>query len=111
MQTKRRVHIFFDFLVTTDPMQRRRWDEFLKNLDSQIACTHYNKNSAHRAGVNLIVDLLMGAREDIFDHAIIVSVDQDLAPAINFIQHRLKKTAMMISSMDDLISMIHRYLY
>lgn len=91
MQTQGRAHIFFDFLVTTDPMQRRRWDDFLKNLDSRIACTHYNKNTAHGAGVNLIVDLLMGARENTYDHAIIISVDQDLATAINFIQHRLKK--------------------
>lgn len=100
------MHIFFDFLVATDPIQRRQWDEFLKNLDSRIACTQYNKNSAHKVEVNLIVDLLMGAREDTYDHAIVVSVDQDLATAIHFIQHRLKKTITAISSLDDLISML-----
>lgn len=105
------MHIFFDFLVMRDPMQKKRGDDLLKNLDSRIALTHYNRNLAHGVGINLIVDLLMGAREDTYDHAIIVSIDQDLATAIDFIQHRLKKTVTMISNLDDLINITHIYLY
>lgn len=111
MQTQGRVHIFFDFLVTTDPIQRKRWGDFLKNLDSRIALKYYNKNSAGKVGINLIVDLLVGAREDIYDHAIIVSADQDLTAAIHFIQYRLKKTVTMVSSLEDLINKTHKHLY
>lgn len=41
--------------------------------------------------VKIAVDLVVGAMEDIYDTAIVVSSDTDLIPAIRYVQHRGKK--------------------
>lgn len=96
------MHIFFDFLVAADPEQRKKAEEFIKNVDPRIVCTQYNKNSPRGFDVALVVDLLVGAREDAYDHAIIVSADAGLAPAIQFIRNRLRKQVSVVARLEEL---------
>ena len=53
----------------------------------------YNNGVYHEKGVDvkLAVDLLVGAYDDLYDVAIIVSSDTDLIPAIQKIKHLKKK--------------------
>ena len=41
--------------------------------------------------VKIAVDLIVGATDDLYDTAILVSSDTDLIPAVRYIQHRKKK--------------------
>ena len=51
----------------------------------------YKKNREKGIDVKIVTDLFMGAIDDKYDTAIIVSSDTDLVPAIDSLRHRLKK--------------------
>lgn len=68
-----------------------RVDEFKKIRGLGIREIKYKKNREKGIDVKIVTDLFMGALDNKYDTAIIVSSDTDLVPAIDCLRNRLKK--------------------
>jgi uncharacterized LabA/DUF88 family protein len=68
-----------------------RVEDFQKILKCGIKTIKYTKNREKGIDVKIVTDLFMGAIDDQYDIAIVVSSDSDLVPAIDSLRMRLKK--------------------
>ena len=68
-----------------------RVDEHEKLQRLGITELHYTRNREKGIDVKLVTDLLVGAMDNKYDTAIIVSSDTDLVPAIDVTRMRLRK--------------------
>jgi uncharacterized LabA/DUF88 family protein len=103
MHTQGRVYVFLDFSDIKNAEQITRFQDFVKNFSSIMVCKSYDKSLSAGFDAKLNTDILIGAREDVYDEAIIVSSDADLVPAINYIRNRFGKKVTIFLSIDDLV--------
>jgi len=94
--------MFFDFSVITNAEQIVKFEDFVKDHFIDVVCKSYNKRLTTGFDAKLVADMLIGARENVYDEAIVVSTDADLAPAINYIRNRLGKKVRVVSTIDEL---------
>lgn len=85
--------------IKTSKLRERREniivDHRVENADILLANgineIHYTRNREKGIDVKIVTDLLIGAIDDKYDTAIIVSSDTDLVPAIDSLRNRLHK--------------------
>ena len=65
--------------------------DYQKFLDLGIKKIKYERSREKGIDVKLAADLIIGAMDDKYDSAILVSSDTDLVPAIDIVRHRFKK--------------------
>ena len=65
--------------------------DYQKLLDLGIKEIKYERSREKGIDVKLATDLIIGAMDDKYDSAILVSSDTDLVPAIDLVRHRFKK--------------------
>lgn len=64
---------------------------YQKFLDLGIKEIKYERSREKGIDVKLAADLIIGAMDDKYDSAVLVSSDTDLVPAIDIVRHRFKK--------------------
>lgn len=95
--------MFFDFSIIKNVDEVTKFQDFIKNYSSDVICKNYNKSLSVSFNPKLVTDMLIGAREDLYDEALVVSTDTDLVPAINYIRNRLGKKVVVFTSIIDLV--------
>ncbi len=86
MQTQRRVCIFIDAGMSGSAGLHERYKK-------EGECRVYQRSGA--CNTQLLADLLIGARDNMYDIAILVSDDHDLLPAMRYIKNRLGKEVIL----------------
>ncbi len=69
----------------------KRVEGYEKMRESGIQEIRFTRQREKGIDVKIVTDLFIGAMDDKYDTAIIVSSDTDLVPAIDSIRHRLKR--------------------
>jgi len=65
--------------------------DYKKILKKGITCIEFNRKREKGIDVKLATDLIIGAMDDRYDTAILISSDTDLIPAIDIVTKRFKK--------------------
>lgn len=65
--------------------------DYQKLLDLGIKEIKYERSREKGIDVKLATDLIIGAMDDKYDSAVLVSSDTDLVPAIDLVRHRFKR--------------------